>query len=143
MKKTTTGPRITDQSLAFYPTIFSSTHTGLQHVLEAYPVLYKKTMHDLKGQFTKGELSLIIDVFNAKDLMPQRSGQHIVSSVTDGIELDHLDGKWDIDGQLLIGKLSALTIFQASCMEVWANGFWYRHDPEEPLDLEGWVKQLL
>jgi hypothetical protein len=143
MTRKSTAPRIGDKSAEFYPGLFQSLNWGLEYTLDAFPALYRRTLHDLKGKFSRGELCLMIDVFNATALTPQLAGQQIGANVADGIELDHLDEKWEIDGDALNAKIDALTIFEASCLEIWANGFWYRSNPEEPLDIETWVKQLL
>ena len=131
------GPRISEQSAEFYPGWFLNANRGHEYALEAYPVLYKKTLLDLKGQFTALELSLIVTVHKDQAIDPAVLG--IMTRVEDGIELSHLDETWGIDGNLLMGKLSVLTIFQASCLEVWASAFW----ATKQTDMEKWVKQLV
>jgi hypothetical protein len=143
MARKNTAPRIGEQSAEFYKSVFQSLNWGLEYTLDAFPALYRRTLHDLRGKFSWGELSLIVDVFNATALMPQIAGQHLDAQVADGIDLDHLDQKWEIDGTALNAKISALPIFTAACLEIWANGFWYRESPEDPLDFEGWIAQLL
>jgi hypothetical protein len=143
MPRKSTAPRIGEQSAKFYPSVFSSLNAGQEYTADAFPVLYRRTLHDLRGTFSRGELMLMIDVFNATALMPALAGQHIGATVADGIDLDHLDQKWEIDGAALNTKIAALSIFQAACLEIWANGFWYRQNPEEPLDIEAWAGQLL
>lgn len=143
MTRRSTAPRISEAAAKFYPTVFSSLNAGMQYAGDSYPVLYRRTLHELRGKFTRGELSLMIDVFNATALLPEIAGQHLAASVADGIDLDHLDEKWEIDGAELNRKISGLTIFESASLELWANGFWYRQKAEEPLDLEKWLKQLI
>ena len=142
MPRKNTAPRIGDKSAEFYPGLFQSLNWGLEFTLDAFPALYRRTLHGLKGRFRQGELCLMVDVFNATTLTPQLAGQHLDVSVADGIALDALDKKWEIDGAALNAKIAALSIFEAACLEIWANGFWHRASPEEPLDLEGWIKHL-
>lgn len=145
MARKSTAPRIGEQSAKFYTSVFQSLNWGLEFTADAFPVLYRRTLHDLKGRFTRGELSLMIDVFNATALMPGLAGQHLDANVADGIDLDRLDEKWKIDGAALNAKIAALTIFQAACLEIWANGFWYRADAPDPVgkDFDEWLAQLL
>ena len=142
MARKPTAPRIGEQSAEFYKGLFQSLNWGLEYTLDAFPALYRRTLHDMRGVFSRGELSLMIDVFNATALMPGLAGQHLDAQVADGIELDRLDEKWEIDGTALNNKIAALPIFARACLEIWANGFWYREKTEEPLDLEAWIKQL-
>lgn len=135
-----TAPRIGEASAKFYQGVFSSLNAGLEYTADAFPVLYRRTLHDLRGTFTRGELNLMSDIFNTTALTPQLAGQHLAATVADGIALDRQDAKWEIDGPALNAKIAALTIFQAACLEIWANGFW---DPEAPLDIETLAAPLL
>ena len=143
MTRKSTAPRIGEQSAKFYPGLFSSLNAGLEYTADAFPALYRRTLHDLRGTFSRGELMLMIDIFNATALTPQLAGQHLAASVSDGIAWDRLDQKWEIDGAALNAKIADLTIFACACLEIWANGFWYRQKSEESLDIEAWSGHLL
>ncbi len=139
-----TAPRVSEQAAKFYPSIFSSLNGGLEYMIESSPALYRRTLHNMKGRFEKGELSRLIDVFNATMLTPQMAGQHLAAQVSDGIALDRLDQKWGIDGNALNNKIASLTVFEAACLEIWANGFWYRHTSELTTEeLDTWIEQIL
>ena len=140
--RTSTAPRIGDPAADFYRGHFSNLNAGLEYTADAFPALYRRTLHGLRGRFTRGELMLMVDVFNATALVPGMAGQHLGANVADGISLDRLDQKWEIDGEDLNAKISALTIFEAAVLEIWANGFWYRSHPAEPLDIEAWIARL-
>jgi hypothetical protein len=135
------NPNISDLSAEFYDNNFRSRNAGCEYALNAFPALYKHTMRRLKGYFEQSELKLIIDIFNATMLSPGLAGQHIGASVVDSIELDGTDKKWDINGKKLIKKINDLTPFEAACIELWANGFWYATD--DTPDLDEYLKQLL
>lgn len=120
-----TAPRISDQSAEFYPGVFRTLNAGLEYTIAAFPALYRRALAEIKGMFSRNELMLVIDVFNGTMLTAGMAGQHVVISVSDGTNLDHMDGKWSIEAQELICKLRGLTSFQAACLELWANGFWY------------------
>jgi len=141
------APKISDKSAEFYPQIFSNLNAGATYVLDAFPVLYRRTLHDLRGTFTCSELMLMVDVFNSTFLTSHISGQHLDIQVADGIALDALDKKWEIDGPALNAKIAALPIFSAACLEIWANGFWYS-EASQNKDLGGddfraWLAPLL
>jgi hypothetical protein len=119
------GPNISDAAAEWYPSLFSNLHAGATYILEALPRLYQRTLYEMKGVFSEGELSLMIDVMNGTMLTPQLAGQQIGANVSDGIALDHLDKKWEIDGKALNEKLAGLSPFQLACLEIRASGFWY------------------
>jgi hypothetical protein len=92
----------------------------------------------MKGSFTPAELGLMIEVFNGLILIPQLAGQHVALQVADRIKLDALDKKWGIDGQELIRKIEALTLFSRACLEIWLSRFWKNGDR----DINDYVKEL-
>lgn len=143
MPRKSTSPRISEASAKFYPTVFSSLNAGLEYTIDAFPALYRRTLYDLKGTFSHGELMLMVDVYNATMLTPGH--QMLCAQVSDGIALDHLDEKWEIDGAALNAKIAALPIFAAACLEIWANGFWHRQKQSEIIgkDFDSWLTQLL
>lgn len=139
-----TAPTVTDATADFMPTLFRSRNAGCEFILNAFPSLYKRALGELKGRFTAGELSLVIDVFNATALTPELAGQTLEIQVADGIALDGLDSKWEVQKDKVLGKIRDLTAFHKTVLEIWGNGFWYRaaardRDPE----LEEWLKALL
>ena len=144
-KRKSTAPRIGEQSAKWYTTVFSSLNSGLTYCADAFPVLYRQTIFNLRGRFSHGELMLLIDVFNSTALTSMLAGQQIDIQVADGINLDALDKKWEIDGDALNRKIAALGMFEAACLEIWANGFWYGREQvaHDNQDFEAWVGQLL
>lgn len=136
------NPHISDQSAQFYTDNFRSRNAGTEYALDAFPPLYKRTMVHLEKHFNAGELMLIIDTFNATALTPALAGQHIEASVADAIELDGLDKKWDVDGRRLITKIADLTVFEAACIEIWANGYWYANTDADPAPLAEYIKPM-
>lgn len=136
---TKTAPRIADKSAEWYKSTFGSVNAGLEYILDAFPQIYRLTLNNLKGRFSRGELMLMIDVNNGLILTPRIAGQHLDAQVSDGIALDKLDEKWEIDGDVLNGKIAALTIFEAACLELWVQAFWERH---EDLDVKEYVGDM-
>lgn len=142
------APMITDWSAAFYEETFKNLNAGSMFVLDAFPTLYKRALFDLKGIFTRGELCLMIDLFNGLILTPQIAGQHIAIEVKDGIELESLDKKWEVNKDEILVKLEGLDIFpfKKACLEIWLRAFWdgkrEGQEGSHKTDLESYVAQL-
>jgi hypothetical protein len=141
MNKKTVTPRIMEETKIWYGKNFSSAHAGIAWVLESFPHLYRRTMTEIRRiGFTREELIIIIDVYNANPLMP---GMPVIKSkVQDGIALDRLDKKWGIDGDRLVEKVSTLSSFQSACLEIWARGYRYAEINYDPVDLQKYVESL-
>lgn len=127
--KKNVSPRVFEETQEFYRTTFESVNAGAEFILEAFPSLYQRTIHDLKGKFTRGELMLMIDVMNATAIMPQHAGYTIGANVADGMTLDHLNEKWEIgEPWPLNKKMADLTEFERACLELWTMAFWAQDD---------------
>lgn len=135
------APRIATKSADWYKQNFTTLNAGAEYTLESIPQIYRLTMaYELKGRFSRGELMLMIDVNNGLILTSGIAGQHMQAQVSDGIALDRLDEKWEIDGDLLNQKVAGLTIFQCFCLEIWIAAFWERH---ETIDIEKYVGEMV
>jgi hypothetical protein len=138
-----TAPRISKSAAEFIPEYFRTLNAGLEYIIDSWPVLYRYTLDHLKKHFSRGELMLMIDVFNATALTPRIAGQHIQLSVDDGMKLDRLDEKWNVNRNDLNAKLESCTIFERACLEIWANGFWYGGPGGENRDIEKYVDEMV
>jgi len=139
-------PRIPPQTVEWLGEVFKNPTKGSGYSIEAFRSLYVRALHDLRGRFDKGELSLMIDVFNGTMLTPQLAGQQLIIQCVDGMDLDGLDEKWNIDREAFTEKLNALTLTEATALEIWANGFWYGGPSEtagELPDFDEYVSTLL
>ena len=119
-----TAPRISDKAATFYYTVFSSLNAGLEFTADAFPTLYKRALHEIKGKFSVSELMFVVDVHDGNAMTPGNFGQAVYGSCVDGIDLYGLDVKWEIARDNLIRKIESLTSFQAAALEMWANAFW-------------------
>ena len=133
-----TAPRIAERSAEFYRANFGNLNAGAEYTLDAFPGLYRRTMGSLRGRFTRGELSLILDISNGLSLTAGIAGQHLGLQVADGIALDALDTKWGVDAHTLLGKIAGLTVFEAACLEIWGRAYWM----QETHDLEAYVGKM-
>ena len=141
--------KITEQAAEFYQQTFPNLHAGAVFILESFPTLYRRTLHDLRGVFTLGELKLLVEVFAVSaSLTPDYSGQQLSIKVQNGVKFsDDLGGKYTVDEAVLMQKLSKLSIFNAACLEIWAKGGWHIIKSADSsggdLALERWLAQLL
>ena len=138
------GPKITQKSFDFYAATFATTNAGTAYTLESFPALYRHTLiRELRGKFERQELLLMLDVCNGLVLTPGMAGQHLTADVSDGIALDGLADKWEIDGAALLTKLQGLSIFQLHCLEVWCRAYWELPRNDGMVSVERWIEQLL
>lgn len=107
--------------------------------MAAFLPLYQRSLHEIRGLFSAGELSLMIDCHNGTILTSSLAGQQLPITVRDSIELDRMDDKWEVDKADLLRKIDELPIFSRACLEVWASAFW---EIEESPDLDGYVSWL-
>jgi len=138
-KITRTAPRISDKSADLYKSIFGNVNAGMEYIGDAFPALYRLTLDHLRREFARGELMLMIDVCNGLWLTPGHAGQHLDIQVADGIRLDQLDEKWEIDAGALNNKIAELTVFEAACLELWVQAFWRQ---EEHDNIEEYVASM-
>ncbi len=141
MKKIT--PRINDKTVDYLQKNFKNLNAGSEYLLDSIPTVARVYAgYQLKGKFTGGELKLMIDVMNVRQdmLTPQLAGQHILPNVQDGITLDHLDEKWEVDPDKIQEKLKSLSIPDVFFMEIWIQGF---RQQNLDINLEEYIKELI
>lgn len=132
MKKTIVSARVTEGTLEFLQKYFRNRTCGAEYLLEAMPSLFAQEMGRIRERFEPNELKLMVDVFNGLIPTPKMAGHHL-ASVEDGIKLDGLDAKWQVNGQELLDKIETLSPAQRAILEIWAIGFW-QHQPLPELD---------
>ncbi len=144
MAKQPVGPRISEAAAKYYSELFDTLNQGAAYALESFPQLYRATLaRELRGKFTAGELSAILENVNGLMLSPEAAGQHLPFNIEDGIALEALDEKWGFDGAGLLEKLRALSLFQSATLELWARAFWVQHtDSDSPESFESYVARM-
>jgi len=139
MKKIT--PRIADNTVGFLTDNFKNLNAGSEYLLDAIPSVARVYAgYQLKSIFSAEELQLMIDVMNGTMLSPLLAGQHLKVNVEDGIALDHLDSKWEINGNNLISKLGDMSVPEVFFLEIWIQGFWIQSDG---IELEDYIQSLI
>jgi len=135
--------RISDKARECLAENFSGPNIGAGYVIDSFPALYRATLRELKGRFTRAELMLLVDCMNATMLTPGLCDE-VASNAIDSMALDGLDEKWEVSREELTAKLTALTAFQVAALNIWTNAAWYGGGDERPeRDLDEYVKALL
>ena len=57
MEKKKISPRIEGQSQSFFSKNFNTLNAGAEYVLDGFPMLYNRALHEMRGHFSDGELS--------------------------------------------------------------------------------------
>jgi len=94
---------------------------------------------ELRGLFTLGEVLLLADVLNGYWLTwtssPFGAKPSLIAEVADGIEINKIDEKWDVDGNALIGKIQGLNEWTAYVLTATVCQCWKNDDLEAALKL--------
>lgn len=76
--------------------------------LDRYFSMLARARRELRELLTDGETMLIVDVLNGVAFMDTFGIYLVAHEVADGIALDRLDQKWEVDKQQLMTKLARL-----------------------------------
>ena len=105
--------------------------------------LYQETINIVKQKFTRDELSMMLDVMNGTYIDPHTISRVLIANVEDSFKLypGQYEEKWQVKKEEMLPKLESLNEFQASCLAIWANDFWYGSETGAgELDLEAYIK---
>ena len=142
MEKKKISPRIEDQSREFLSTNFSTLNAGAEYVLDGFPMLYNRALHEMRGHFSEGELSFLVEAFKDTKLSPQLAGQQFKIFCDDAMTFRNLDDKWKIKSDAFLKKIENITSFQAACLEIWAKKFWFAKWKKGDKSLMEYVKSI-
>ena len=149
MKKTgrkNMAPRVSEKTFEFLAENFQSANHGAELLLDSFNDLFLITLRrELGKKFSSGELFFLVDIYNSTILSSTSLGQTLTGQVEDSFALypGMYEEKWKIAREETEEKIKALTCFQAACIEIWANGFWYGGPGGENRDLNTYIKTLL
>jgi hypothetical protein len=142
MPKQKIGLRLDPATTKFLESTFPGQYQGGNLVLDAFPILFNRTIQEMTGKFTKNELSFILDLSNGSIPTAQILGQSLGRSVLDAAQMEKLDKKWEVDASQLAKKISKLSAFQAACLELWAYSFWSGGNREYEISNDEFQKKL-
>ena len=103
------------------------------HMLEAYEVIYTRFVTWMKNtQFTKAELSLILDASQgvrfSPDLMARFYDSHLRASLKEG----RLDKKWRVDQEEFLQTLIKLSFHERVMLHDWSYRYWHGKWKDRP-----------
>jgi hypothetical protein len=118
------GARIGQAASRYYTENWPEKESGAAYVLESWPSLCKSGLEEIAGQFSIGELSVVLEAMMKSPLNPETAGRQLISCVREGIAKNRLNEKWKIKSRPFLDRLTSLTRFQAAVLELWAAAFW-------------------
>ena len=125
MEKKKISPRIEGQCQDFLSKHFNTLNAGAEYVLDGYPMLYNRTLFELKGKFSNSELSFLVEAIKETKLSPQLAGQQLKIYCDDAMLFHQLHEKWHIERTQLLEKIDGTSAFQTACLEIWAKKYWH------------------
>jgi hypothetical protein len=135
MEKKKISPRIENQSQDFLSKNFNTLNAGAEYVLDGFPMLYNRALHEMREHFSDKELSFLVEAFKETKLSPQ-------IFCDDAMTFRKLDDKWKIKSDAFLKKIEDLTSFQMACLEIWAKKFWFAKWKKGDKNLKEYVKLL-
>jgi hypothetical protein len=142
MEKKKISPRIEGQSQNFLSKNFNTLNAGAEYVLDGFPMLYNRALHEMRGHFSDAELSFLVEAFKDTKLSPQLAGQQFKIFCDDAMTFRKLDDKWKMKSDAFLKKVEDLTSFQMACLEIWAKKFWFSKWIKGDKNLREYVKLL-
>ena len=104
--------------------------TRIGQDLTDYYALLDAGLRRARLTLTPAEAALIIDVQNSVLVQLEHwASQALAHQVEDGISLDGLAEKWQVDGEALVAKLAGLGDIACIALGDWAARFWARENP--------------
>ncbi len=133
--------RIEDIICTYYEKNWPEKEAGAAYVLTCWPTLFRSGLEELAGQFSKGELAVILESMAAVVLRPDTAGRQLLPAVREGIARDRLNEKWKVKSRAFLDRLTSLTRFQTAVLELWAASF--RRARSGPKAIETYAQQLV
>ena len=120
---------------------FETTYQGLQITTESFFVLRNYAQKDLRGLFTREELTALVDMSNATIFNPRLASTQVLKATAEDAE--RYNGTITSHGaspERLISKIEFISGALAFWLMFELNNFWY--SPGEH-DLEGFLKMFV
>ena len=143
MEKKKISPRVEDQTREYLSKHFSTTNAGAEYILDGFPMLYNRALHEIKGRFTEAELAFLVETFKETKLGAQLAGQQLRVYCEDAMMFKKLDEKWHIPREEFLQKIREMRSFHAACLEIWARVYWFRKWYKGEKALREYVASLL
>jgi len=99
---------------------------SLSRLIGRYSYILYAHRAELHSKFSDNELSLILDSCNGVAFMEIVSMRLLWANIADGIDIDQLDDKWEVDGAALVDKLRSLSLMENIAMVDAIKCWWNR-----------------
>lgn len=129
--------KTTIQKIESYPSemIFEDTPFSykVEQMVNALSTMKERTLMELSDVFVLNECLLIVNIFS--DYIHNTSTVSnklvLMSNIEESIKFKCVDLKWDVDGNVLLDKISKLTEFQSYVIIMSALQFWEDSNKKE------------
>ena len=118
------GPRLEPQTAEWYRTHFTTLNGGVTSVAEAFPVLYRRALAELRGRLTREEARLVLASSLGLHPVDELRGQCLPLAVRNHVQMSGAAEHEHVDAEKLMATLGSMTSFQAAALEIWAAAFW-------------------
>ena len=124
--------------------IYGAKVTGFQEAVEGYFEIYRRTLEELKGRFSRDELCAVADNMNGVMLTKQfqANPKMLWVHLLDGDQYEGLFAKWGVDREAFGEKILALTAAQCYILQEAAYLFWYSGDKTALRELDDFVNKF-
>jgi hypothetical protein len=106
--------------------IFKNKTSGAETVLDSFSYLRFNTLEELKGIFTRGELTSLVDQRNGIIFDPRTSinKNMLILEADDKEKYDKQSGRFGYDHKILVEKINKLTSAQVFFLLLEINKMW-------------------
>lgn len=123
---TTNSYRTTQDNKDALTGLYGSVSAGSENAVNAYVNIRPRVLRELKNQFTKEELSLIVDSLNGTIFDPKLATNNSMLSagIEDSISFDGIDEKWGVDKESILNKITNLSAAHTYFLMEEISRFW-------------------
>lgn len=121
--------------------IHGTKSAGAVRAVEAYLAIRAHTLHEIKGMFTKNELSFLVDIQNGSMFEHKfaASASAWIARIEDTDKLFPFTVKqWEVDVKEIIEKIKTMPSAQIYFTQELIDLFW----SDDKRDLDGFIEQL-
>jgi hypothetical protein len=113
--------KVTPQSYEFYQQTFRDhAHAGGSYVLDAFPDIYRWSIHEFQGIFPEAQRALIVRAFKGFCINPASAGAMLPARCRIVMESDEKASR-GIDRDAFFAKMDALPKCLVMIIEIWAS----------------------
>lgn len=131
---------IPEHVLDFYDQ-YRTARQGYTKIVQDFPIIYARTLLELKGTFLQRELLALFDMRKESILDAKyATAQYLITEIVDTENIEGLFSDHGIDHDDLQHVVSGLTAFQTYVFLDWIAVFWHRASGE--MDIRKYIEPL-